>query len=116
MITAILEAMLLFATFLIHESFHYIVARLFGYNPKFVFSSYFSPTIIYTNRGEDLKNLCISLAGPLGTVIIGMLVPDIDLFNLFKIVCFLHLICLTPITADGQVILLSILNIVRGKV
>lgn len=115
MITATVIGLLVVSTIVIHEFFHYIIAKLFGYRPKLLFSSYLSPTITYENKHDHLSNLIISAVGPLGTAVLGAIVPNIQLFSLFKIVCFLHLVCLLPITADGQVILLSILSIIKNR-
>ena len=112
---ALAIALLIISSIVIHEIFHYALAIAFGYKPKLYFSSYLIPTVIYENKHEPVITLVISLAGPLGTAMVGLILPDITLFSLVKLVYFSHLLCLLPITTDGQVILLSILSIIKKR-
>lgn len=56
----------------------------------------------------------IALAAPTGLVLIGLLIPSNNAFlALVRIVCFLNVLHVFPFCTDGQVILLSLLNIVK---
>ncbi|TAA65571.1 hypothetical protein D2908_09805 [Streptococcus sp. LQJ-218] len=105
---------LVLLTVVIHEMLHYLTAYFLGYNPKFEFENFLVPSVKFINKGRDVHNFIIALAAPTGLVLIGLLIPSNNAFlSLVRIVCFLNVLHIFPFCTDGQVILLSLLNIMR---
>lgn len=100
----------------IHECFHYAVAKICGADPRFSIQK-LTPSVSFKNRHNDLHNLLVALAGPLPLVIIGFcLINRINAHTtIFMLMCLTNVFNLIPVTADGQVILLSILNMIKSR-
>lgn len=100
----------------IHECFHYAVAKICGADPRFSIQK-LTPSVSFKNRHNDLHNLLVALAGPLPLVIIGFcLINRTNAHTtIFMLMCLTNVFNLIPVTADGQVILLSILNMIKSR-
>lgn len=110
----IVQLPLVLLTVVVHELLHYLTAYFLGYNPKFEFEKFLVPSVKFLNKGRDIDNFMIALVAPVGMELIGLLIPDNNAFlALARIVCFLNVLHIFPFCTDGQVILLSLLNIVR---
>ncbi|MFT8916333.1 MAG: hypothetical protein ABF899_00540 [Oenococcus sp.] len=98
----------------LHESIHFITARLFHLRPVFKINLFLLPVISYKNPGRDAQNLVVALSAPVGLIILGMLInSEIPYFGLAKILCLTNVVNLLPITTDGEVIFLSVYNLIK---
>jgi hypothetical protein len=101
---------------MIHEGFHYGLARIFNRNPQIKINKYLQVSVVYKNNHNDLQNLVIACVGPLCLVCIGIFISGNNLFSLpAKIFCLANLINLFPVTADGEVIILSLLRMCKHE-
>lgn len=100
---------------IVHEGIHYITAYCLGLSPK-VKLSLRSPSVTYKNKGCDIKNLLVSGIAPIILIIAGIFINGKDIISFYtKILCLSNVFNLLPFTTDGEVIVMSILNIVRKK-
>lgn len=98
-----------------HEFIHWIVAKAFGMKPRLTFSYVVIPAVSYRNKGENLHNLLISISSPVLLVIVGFMVNwQLAYLIVFKVMCLANFFNLLPCTNDGQIALLSIVNLLRG--
>lgn len=101
---------------IIHESIHYIFAFIFKREELSFKISPVQCYVSYKNNDNDFQNLIISSSAPLLTTFIGLIIliffTDIKGIGL---IFFTNLLNFTPLTSDGEVILVSILNILRRK-
>lgn len=99
---------------IIHESIHYIFAFIFKREELTFKINPLHCYVSYKNNNNDLQNLIISLSSPLLITLIGFIIliyfPSIRGIG---ILCFFNIINFTPLTSDGEVILISVINIVR---
>lgn len=97
-----------------HEAIHWLFAKFFHRQPKLKFHYFITPIISYKNNHNDIQNLIISSSAPIILIVIGIFI-DGDNSNLIvlKIMCFANILNLFPVTTDGEVILLSILNLFK---
>lgn len=115
--SVLIQVILLSTSLVIHELCHYLVARLLGYQAKFNFESYLYPTISYVNKGNAVKNIIISASAPVVLLFIGLMIPNkFMILSLFKIACLLNVFHLLPFCNDGQVILVSLLSLIKRGV
>lgn len=99
---------------ILHEIIHYFFALLFRRGPTIKMKNLITPTISYKNNQSDIQNLVIASSAPLILIFIGILVDnDTDVLLIFKLMCLANIFNLLPFTVDGQVILLSLFNILR---
>ncbi len=98
----------------IHEYIHYVFAKLFKMNPKLNFN-WGTPSITYSNGNNDFHNLIIASSAPLVMIVLGLVIPNSVMFLCFKLMCFSNIFNVTPFTTNGEVILLSLINILRRK-
>jgi hypothetical protein len=100
---------------LLHEGTHYLTARAFGLNPK-IRMKWTGAEVSYVNKTENnLANLAVSASAPLLMIGVGLCVPASFEWLVFKIICLINLLNLTPLTNDGEVFLLSLRNLWRMK-
>ncbi|MFT9267222.1 hypothetical protein [Oenococcus sp.] len=98
----------------LHESLHFIAAKVFHLRPVFKINRFLLPMISYKNPGRDAQNLVVALSAPVGLIILGMLInSEIPYFGLAKILCLTNVANLLPITTDGEVIFLSVYNLIK---
>ncbi|WP_418080403.1 hypothetical protein [Streptococcus halotolerans] len=84
-------------------------------SPK-VKASLRSPSIVYKSTGNNINNILVSGIAPTILIILGMFINGRDIISFYtKILCLSNILNLLPFTTDGEVILMSILNIVRKK-
>lgn len=95
---------------ILHEFFHYLTAKVLKLEPT-IKLKYLIPSVVYKNTKEDVKNLIVS-AAPLLMILLTFIIPE-DKFIVFKIMCLCQIINIFPITADGEIILLSIMNLLK---
>lgn len=103
----------LYLILIIHEAIHYYVAILFNYIPTCQRVSFFSYKVTYVNKNKPLESLIIAIAPTLFFIIVGILLPSNEYTASIKLLCFLHLGNLTILTNDGEVIILSIIQLYR---
>lgn len=105
----------LLITVLLHEGLHFLVALGLGYRPS-VKKSVFCPAICYENRQNPYHNFWIACSAPLTLFIIGMLFGGNDMASvLFKWLCLANVFNLLPITNDGEMIFLSLCQMLRRR-
>ncbi|ANU10841.1 membrane protein [Planococcus antarcticus DSM 14505] len=101
---------------ILHEAIHWMFALLFRRVPTLKFEHFFTPVITYKNNQSDIQNLIISASAPLGLFTVGLLIEaDSGILVLIKIMCLANIFNFLPLTADGQVILLSLLNMLKKR-
>lgn len=111
MLNLILEIIVeIIISILLHESLHYLVARKLKLNPQVKMHNLIL-SITYKNTHEDIKNLFVG-AAPLLMVTLIFILPNNKWF-VFKVMCFCQIFNILPICADGEVILLSIINLLK---
>lgn len=111
----VIQLSLISLTIILHELCHFYMASLLGYSPKFGLENGFIPTVTYPNKERDFDNLIIALSAPLTLFLVGSLLPShIPWLTLTKFVCFIHFLHILPTFEDGQVIFLSLVNIMKG--
>lgn len=99
---------------ILHEAIHWIFALLFRRSPILKFQNFFTPVIIYKNNQSDIQNLIISVSAPLILFTAGLLLESYSgILVVIKIMCLANFLNFLPITTDGQVILLSLLNMLK---
>ncbi|WP_430786894.1 metalloprotease family protein [Virgibacillus flavescens] len=100
----------------LHEAIHWVFALLFRRDPSFKFQRFFTPVITYKNNQSDTQNLIISASAPVILFTAGLLIEsNSGVLVLIKIMCLANFFNLLPVTADGQMILLSLLNIRKKR-
>ncbi|WP_210469308.1 metalloprotease family protein [Sporosarcina sp. 6E9] len=100
----------------LHEAIHWAFALLFRRDPTLKFEHFFTPVITYKNNQSDTQNLIISASAPLILFTVGLLIEsDSGMLVMIKLMCLANFFNLLPVTADGQMILLSLLNMLKKK-
>lgn len=100
----------------IHEGIHYGMATILGYTPKVSVSKFLTPTVEFENKKRDIDNLLISSSAPLILFLVGCFISGENLVEMFlKNICLLNIVCLLPVSADGQVTMLSLINLIRRE-
>lgn len=101
---------------ILHEYIHWIFAKIFNRHPSVTISKFFTASIQYQNNGKDFENLVIAASPGLILPLFSFIIPQNNLyFIMIKIFSFLNFLNLLPLTADGEVILLSLLNIIMPR-
>lgn len=112
----VLCLVIMIAMICIHEGIHYGMATILGYKPIFTFGKFLTPTVEFENKNRVIDNLLISISAPLTLFLVGCLINGETSVVLFlKYICLLNIFCLLPLSADGQVMILSLINLVKGK-
>lgn len=100
---------------ILHELLHIFIAHLLSYSPKLTFLPPLKFQVYYENRYQPLDNLLISIISPLFLVFIGFFI-ELNIYTIIlKITCLLNLFNLIPITGDGEVIFLSLMQMIKKK-
>lgn len=100
-----------------HEALHWLCAWFLRLNPRLRMSRWFVVSVQYDNAGSDWKHLVTSACGPVVLVLIGLSLPHGDtVVCIAKTVLLLNLCNLLPITNDGEVIAMSVTNILVRQV
>ncbi|WP_236700984.1 metalloprotease family protein [Kandleria vitulina] len=95
---------------ILHEFFHYLTAKALKLEPK-IKLKFLVPSVVYKNTKDNIKNLIVS-SSPLLMILLTFIIPENKVI-VFKIMCLCQLINIFPITADGEIILLSIMNLLK---
>ena len=95
----------------LHESLHYLVAKRLKLYPQVKIHNLI-PSVIYQNTHDYIKNLLVSIA-PLSMLTLVYILPD--KWYVLKVMCFCQIFNLFPFTQDGEVILLSIINLLKHE-
>ncbi len=98
-----------------HEVIHWIFAKWFHRHPKIEFYQFITPVVTYKNNDNDLQNLIISASAPIILTILGILIDGNTGTIFIKIMCLFNAFNLLPIATDGEVILLSVINLLRKE-
>ena len=100
----------------IHEMSHMMFALLFKRKNIKVHVSWTNFCIAYENNNNDIQNLIIAISAPIITTGIGIyLVFQIPNLIGLGILFLTNIINFFPITNDGEIILMSLVNIVRRE-
>ncbi|QNR22161.1 hypothetical protein HNY42_14805 [Exiguobacterium sp. Helios] len=100
----------------IHESIHWCFALLFRRQPRVTFDRFLTPTVRYHNTHVDWQNLIISASAPLLLFSFGIWVEgNSGAWVVVKILCLANVFNFFPITTDGQMIFLSLVNMIQKQ-
>ncbi|WP_430607911.1 metalloprotease family protein [Enterococcus sp. DIV2379] len=100
----------------IHEISHLLFALFFKRKNIRTHISWTCFCITYENNYNDLQNMVIAISAPIVTTSIGLfLVFEIPDLRGLGILFLTNIINFFPITNDGEIILMSLINIVRRK-
>lgn len=69
----------------------------------------------YRNQNRPLDNFLIAFISPFLLTLIGILIPLNYYTLVLKVTCLMNLFNLLPFTADGEVILLSIVQLIQKE-
>lgn len=69
----------------------------------------------YRNQNRPLDNFLIAFISPFLLTLIGILIPLNYYILVLKVTCLMNLFNLLPFTADGEVILLSIVQLIQKE-
>lgn len=105
----------IYSILIIHEFLHLIVAKFFKYNTNIKKFAIFPFKVEYVNNNKPLENLLIAIISPLFLFLVGVIIPLNYYTVILKLTCVINFFNLLPITADGEVILLSIFQILERK-
>lgn len=98
-----------------HEVIHWMTAKVFHMKPSITLDYKIIPAVSYNNSGNDFHNLLVSISAPTTLTIIGFLVNwQLAYLIVFKVMCLANVFNLLPFTNDGQVALLSVVNLIRS--
>ncbi|WP_141373866.1 metalloprotease family protein [Enterococcus casseliflavus] len=100
----------------IHEISHLLSAVYFKRKNIKAHISWTCFCITYENNYNDLQNMIIAISAPIVTTSIGLfLVFKIPELSGLGILFLTNIINFFPITNDGEIILMSLVNIIRRK-
>ncbi|MGM0817285.1 MAG: metalloprotease family protein [Bacillota bacterium] len=112
----ILFYLILMSVLLIHEAIHLLLIKKFRKKILGMKLNLFGASVIYRNDKKYLHIFIISVAPNLILPISGgiLLYYDISIYwNAFAFMCILNLVNLFPFTADGSIILYSIMKMLK---
>ncbi|MPQ22956.1 hypothetical protein CKN86_04325 [Carnobacterium divergens] len=104
-----------YSVLLVHESLHFFVAIFLQYDPQLVKINPIAFKISYTNRNRPIDNLMIASIPAIVLSIVGLMIPLNYYTLILKLSCLVNIFNLLPITADGEIIVLSIIQILKKK-
>lgn len=106
----------IFIVIIFHEMMHWIFAKIFRRQPKIKILKFLTPTVVYDNNQNDWQNLIIASSAPFILIALGLCITIDSIFTFtIKMMCFTNFFNLLPITTDGELILLSLLNLLKKK-
>lgn len=100
---------------IIHELSHVLMAKGLGYQPHIQRKGILNFAVTYRNQQNDKHNLMIAAIAPVMSIMVGILLPNGQNLLLLKLFCLSNIFNLLPVTSDGEVILLSVINILRKR-
>ncbi|WP_078061772.1 metalloprotease family protein [Bacillus zhangzhouensis] len=103
---------------LIHEAIHLLFIRKLGKKILSMKFNLFGASVTYLNDNKYLDIFIISVAPNIILPISGgiLLSYDISIYwNAFAFICILNLVNLFPFTADGSIILYSIMKMLKKE-
>lgn len=99
-----------------HELLHFFMAKKLGYQPRMEPIKFWGAKVVYANRQNHFHNLIIAGIPTLCLVTLGFLIPNTVNFIVCKLLCLINIFNLLPFTADGEIILLSVVMLIKkGK-
>lgn len=99
-----------------HELLHYGAARALGLSPSLSLVNPLRPAVVYRNRHVDWKNCLVAIAPGIILPAIGFTVLHVyPTLWVFALLAISNLVNLLPITADGEIVLLSLWNIMQNE-
>ncbi|MFV0556512.1 MAG: hypothetical protein ACK5LM_05375 [Lactovum sp.] len=100
---------------IVHEYLHFLLAKFLKYEVSIICVHPLAFKLVYENKNKALENLLIAAFSPAFLFVIGILLPSNVYTLLLKLSCLSNFFNLLPITADGEVILLSLVQIFRKR-
>lgn len=104
----------LYAILLFHEGIHLFCAKILGYKPVLVKISPWAFKVSYKNKHIAIDNLIIAIMPAIVLIIIGIIIPLNYWTFILKLACLINFVNLLPITGDGEMIFLSIFQILKS--
>ncbi|EGQ3129994.1 metalloprotease family protein [Staphylococcus pseudintermedius] len=105
----------LFVAF-IHESTHLICAKLYRRKDiKINVNKLFVVSVSYKNNHNSFQNLVIAASAPFICVSLGLILLILGYLNILTLVFLSNIFNFLPVTQDGQIILISIINILKSN-
>lgn len=112
-LTFLLFSVITLLLVILHESLHFLTAYLLNLSPEIKFN-FCCPSIKYQNQESNFKNLLVSALSPIIIIGLGVILKDYSIYGFYtKVLCFSNIINLFPVASDGEVILISIIRLVK---
>lgn len=105
----------LYLVLIVHEWIHLLVAKLLKYKAYIKRINPLAFQVVYPNQHRPFDNLLIAGSSPLILFVIGCFMPLNFYTIIVKLASLSNFFNLLPITGDGEIILLSILQIYKGR-
>ncbi len=105
----------LYCILIAHELIHLFTARFLKYKARVRCINILAFKVEYINKHKPVDNLLIAGISPVVLFIIGIFIPLNFYTLLIKLMCVGNFFNLFPITADGEIILLSIFQIFKRR-
>lgn len=114
-ILVVVTILSVYAAVRLHEILHYLVARALHYQACFKHVGVLAFQVEYRNQNRPLDNFLIAFISPFLLTLIGILIPLNYYTLVLKVTCLMNLFNLLLFTADGEVILLSIVQLIQKE-
>lgn len=99
-----------------HEAIHFLTAKLLTVSATIDIHNFFVPKVTYTSNTTDWKIVLITISPTIVLILCGYIIPPKSyMLSLLKIMCYLNVTNLIPLTGDGEVLLLALLNMILRK-
>lgn len=96
---------------LLHEGVHIYFACVFKLKPKLRISKFGTPIVQYKNNNNYIQILIVAVSAPILLISISLVLPNSNMYILFKVMGLCNVFNLLPVTADGEVALYAILHL-----
>ncbi|ATY55773.1 TPA: metalloprotease family protein [Staphylococcus argenteus] len=100
---------------LIHEFTHLIFLKIFKRENIRINIRIFFVSITYKNNHNPLQNLIIAISAPVICLCIGLIMLSLGKLNFITLIFLTNVFNFLPLTQDGQVILISLIDIFKDK-
>lgn len=101
-------------TVVAHELIHYMMAVVLGVKCKVQICG-LTPYVEYTASTSPLNKILISVAPSITLVTIGSVIPCSEVLLALKIMCLVNLFNILPFASDGEVVIYSVMEMLRKK-
>ncbi|MHA8042359.1 metalloprotease family protein (plasmid) [Staphylococcus xylosus] len=100
----------------IHELTHFIFAKIYKREYiKINVKKIYYLSVSYKNNHNPSQNLVIAISAPCVCVFIGLTLIILGQLNFLTLIFLLNILNFLPITQDGQMILISIIDILKNR-